>query len=127
MLGGYLSPVNAGYQKAGLARAEDRLRMCELAAKDSALVLVDAWEATQPGYQRTLPVLQHFTAALADAVAQAAAAQVLAETALTACNEPSLILSSKPLVTHPLEAVNPCLECYCTNYYMKKCTTSLYA
>lgn len=61
VVAGYLSPVSDAYKKPGLLSAEHRLRMCELAAEhDSSWLMVDPWEATQPDYQRTAVVLDHF-------------------------------------------------------------------
>ena len=58
MVGAYLSPVNDGYRKAGLAPSQHRVAMCQAAAADSQLCMVDAWEAGQPGYVRTLAVMR---------------------------------------------------------------------
>ncbi|KAI9823406.1 MAG: hypothetical protein M1826_007763 [Phylliscum demangeonii] len=61
LVAGYLSPVSDGYQKAGLARAQDRVNMCELAVEQtSTWLMVDGWEARQPAYQPTAVVLDHF-------------------------------------------------------------------
>nr|XP_024370462.1 uncharacterized protein LOC112279923 isoform X2 [Physcomitrium patens]PNR57563.1 hypothetical protein PHYPA_004557 [Physcomitrium patens] len=57
VLGGYMSPVNDLYQKKGLAPAEHRIRMCELAVADSPFIMVDSWEAKQNTFQRTLTVM----------------------------------------------------------------------
>lgn len=54
--GCYTSPVADAYGKKGLAPVHDRLSMCQLAAADTSNVMVDAWEASQPGYTRTLQV-----------------------------------------------------------------------
>lgn len=59
LLGGYISPVNDGYGKAGLLPAGHRLALCAASAASSDLVMVDPWEAVQGGYQRTLQVLAH--------------------------------------------------------------------
>ena len=64
VLGGYLSPVNDAYGKAGLLVARHRLHMCELAAQESAMVMVDSWEASQPQYQRSLAVLRRVSTCL---------------------------------------------------------------
>lgn len=58
VLGGYISPVNDAYAKPGLAPAQHRVRMAELAVASSPLIMVDSWEAAQPGYSRTLTVMQ---------------------------------------------------------------------
>ncbi|ORX39194.1 hypothetical protein BD324DRAFT_577253 [Kockovaella imperatae] len=61
IMGGYYSPVSSKYKKAGLAAAQDRVRMCELAVEHtSTWLMVDPWEAGQPEYQRTAVVLEHF-------------------------------------------------------------------
>ncbi|KAK0548195.1 Nicotinamide/nicotinic acid mononucleotide adenylyltransferase 1 [Tilletia horrida] len=61
LLAGYYSPVSDSYKKAGLAKAEHRVRMCELAVeKTSTWLMVDSWEAVQGEYQRTALVLDHF-------------------------------------------------------------------
>ncbi|CAD6567776.1 MAG: hypothetical protein ASARMPRED_001136 [Alectoria sarmentosa] len=53
VVGGYLSPVSDSYKKAGLASAEHRLNMCEIACQNSGFVMVDPWEAVQKEYQPT--------------------------------------------------------------------------
>jgi nicotinamide mononucleotide adenylyltransferase len=60
IVGGYLSPVSDAYKKMGLAPAEHRIRMCELAVGSSKWVDVDPWEAVQPDYVLTAKVLDHF-------------------------------------------------------------------
>ncbi|KAF9161852.1 Nicotinamide/nicotinic acid mononucleotide adenylyltransferase 1 [Actinomortierella ambigua] len=61
ILAGYFSPVSDYYQKQGLAPANHRVRMCELAVEDSSdWLMVDGWESLQPSYQRTAVVLDHF-------------------------------------------------------------------
>ncbi|KAJ9640311.1 Nicotinamide/nicotinic acid mononucleotide adenylyltransferase 1 [Coniosporium tulheliwenetii] len=60
VVGGYLSPVGDAYKKAGLASAEHRIRMCELAVSEDSWVDVDPWEALQKEYQPTAVVLDHF-------------------------------------------------------------------
>eukprot|EP00775_Hariotina_reticulata_P002006 gene2006-2328_t len=52
--GCYMSPVADAYGKQGLAPVADRVAMCQLATADTARVMVDDWEARQPGYTRTL-------------------------------------------------------------------------
>jgi nicotinic acid mononucleotide adenylyltransferase len=47
-----LSPVGDAYKKKGLATAQDRIQMCELAvghgqAEESAFIMVDTWEPLQ--------------------------------------------------------------------------------
>ncbi|KAI5816671.1 hypothetical protein BZA77DRAFT_280063 [Pyronema omphalodes] len=60
VVGGYLSPVSDRYNKAGLASATHRIRMCELACdQTSDWIMVDPWEAIQPEYQPTAVVLDH--------------------------------------------------------------------
>ena len=58
VLGGYLSPVGNRYNKPGLAEARHRVEMTRLAAESSEFLMVDAWEAMQPDYVRTLHVLR---------------------------------------------------------------------
>ncbi|GAA5881216.1 hypothetical protein JCM3774_000656 [Rhodotorula dairenensis] len=61
VVGGYLSPVNDRYAKLGLASAEHRVRMCDLAVRDTSdWLMVDPWEARQPRYLPTAQVLDHF-------------------------------------------------------------------
>ncbi|KAL3687159.1 hypothetical protein R1sor_013468 [Riccia sorocarpa] len=57
VIGGYMSPVNDAYGKKGLASADHRIRLCQLACSDSSFIMVDPWEAKQSSYQRTLTVL----------------------------------------------------------------------
>ncbi|XWS11361.1 hypothetical protein CRYUN_Cryun38cG0077400 [Craigia yunnanensis] len=57
VIGGYMSPVNDAYKKKGLAAAEHRIKLCNLACKSSEFVMVDPWEANQSSFQRTLTVL----------------------------------------------------------------------
>ena len=64
VVGAYLSPVNDGYRKEALAPAAHRVAMCRAAAADSPLLMVDAWEAEQPAYVRTLAVLRRVREAL---------------------------------------------------------------
>ena len=59
VLGGYASPVNDAYHKPGLLPSQHRIAMCQLAADESDLVMVDTWEAAQAQAQRSLIVLQH--------------------------------------------------------------------
>ncbi len=61
----YLSPVSDAYKKTDLASAPDRLRMCELAAEGTD-IMVDSWEAEQvdaatgePVYTTTVDVMRH--------------------------------------------------------------------
>ncbi|KAJ4507339.1 Nicotinamide/nicotinic acid mononucleotide adenylyltransferase 1 [Exophiala dermatitidis] len=61
IIGGYLSPVSDAYKKQGLAPAEHRVAMCQLAIdKASNWLMVDSWEADQKEYQPTAKVLDHF-------------------------------------------------------------------
>ncbi|KFM27235.1 Nicotinamide mononucleotide adenylyltransferase 1 [Auxenochlorella protothecoides] len=64
VLGGYLSPVSDAYWKEGLAPAAHRVAMAQAAAASSDFVMVDAWEAAQPHYTRTLVELQRVQAEL---------------------------------------------------------------
>ncbi|KAL7267531.1 Nicotinamide/nicotinic acid mononucleotide adenylyltransferase 1 [Rhizina undulata] len=61
VVAGYLSPVSDSYNKAGLACAAHRVRMCELACEETSdWLMVDPWEAIQTEYQPTAVVLDHF-------------------------------------------------------------------
>ena len=60
IIGAYFSPVSDAYAKPGLAPWRDRVAMCELAVNDSDWIMVDTWESSQPKYQRTASVLDHF-------------------------------------------------------------------
>jgi len=61
VMGGYLSPVSDAYKKAGLASAQHRLRMCEMAVDETSnWLMVDPWEAIQKDYMPTALVLDHF-------------------------------------------------------------------
>lgn len=61
VIGGFLSPVNDAYSKVGLASAEHRVNMCQLAVDDTSNWLsVDSWEARAPVYMNTAKVLDHF-------------------------------------------------------------------
>ncbi|PYI14089.1 nicotinamide mononucleotide adenylyl transferase [Aspergillus japonicus CBS 114.51] len=61
IVGGYLSPVSDAYRKAGLANAEHRVAMCQLAVdQTSDWLMVDTWEPMQKEYQPTAVVLDHF-------------------------------------------------------------------
>lgn len=61
VIGGYLSPVSDGYKKKGLAPANHRIRMCEIATENtSKWLMVDPWEAESPTYITTARVLDHF-------------------------------------------------------------------
>lgn len=58
VVGGYISPVNDAYKKPGLLSSQHRIKMCQLAATESDLVMVDTWEAAQAEAQRSLIVLK---------------------------------------------------------------------
>ncbi|KAI8987203.1 hypothetical protein BDB01DRAFT_842555 [Pilobolus umbonatus] len=61
LLTGYYSPVSDCYKKEGLAKAEDRVKMCQLAVETTSdWLMVDSWEPRQTTYQRTAVVLDHF-------------------------------------------------------------------
>ncbi|RPA93166.1 Nucleotidylyl transferase [Choiromyces venosus 120613-1] len=67
VVGGYLSPVSDRYNKAGLASATHRVRMCELACEQTSdWLMVDPWEAIQKEYQPTAVVLNHITTSVND-------------------------------------------------------------
>lgn len=61
-----MSPVNDAYHKPGLLPAQHRIGMCQLAAAESDLIMVDRWEAAQPDAQRSLVVLGHVQQAVQD-------------------------------------------------------------
>lgn len=60
VVGGYLSPVADAYKKDGLAKADARVKMCQLATRGSNWVMVDNYEALSEEYVRTASVLDHF-------------------------------------------------------------------
>ena len=61
LLAGYYSPVSDHYMKEGLAKAEHRVKMCQLAVETTSdWLMVDSWEPRQTTYQRTAVVLDHF-------------------------------------------------------------------
>ena len=66
VLGGYMSPVNDAYHKPSLLPAQHRIAMCQLAAAESNLIMVDTWEAAQPDAQRSLVVLDRVQQAVQD-------------------------------------------------------------
>lgn len=58
--GAYLSAVGDAYKKKGLAKAEHRINMCNLAVEQSSWISVDPWEALHEEYLETAKVLDHF-------------------------------------------------------------------
>ncbi|KAL2012393.1 hypothetical protein VTN00DRAFT_5111 [Thermoascus crustaceus] len=61
LIGGYLSPVSDAYRKAGLASAEHRVSMCQLAVEQTSdWLMTDSWEPMHKEYQPTAVVLDHF-------------------------------------------------------------------
>ena len=58
--GAYLSAVGDAYKKNGLAKAEHRINMCNLAVEQSSWISVDPWEALHEEYLETAKVLDHF-------------------------------------------------------------------
>jgi len=58
--GAYLSAVGDAYKKTGLAKAEHRVNMCNLAVEQSSWISVDPWEALHEEYLETAKVLDHF-------------------------------------------------------------------
>ncbi|KAI9315567.1 hypothetical protein BX666DRAFT_2028465 [Dichotomocladium elegans] len=61
LIAGYFSPVSDAYRKDGLADAQHRVKMCELAVESTSdWLMVDSWESRQEHYQRTAVVLDHF-------------------------------------------------------------------
>lgn len=57
---GILSPVADTSGKSDLLSAEHRLKMAELAVKNSNWIRADGWECSQSEWTRTLHVLHHF-------------------------------------------------------------------
>ncbi|KAL7582672.1 nicotinamide/nicotinic acid mononucleotide adenylyltransferase [Lactuca sativa] len=66
VVGGYMSPVNDAYKKKGLIPSEHRITMCQLVSKSSDFVMVDAWEAKQTSFQRSLTVLSRIRSFFSD-------------------------------------------------------------
>lgn len=61
LIAGYYSPVSDAYMKEGLAKANHRVNMCQLAVDSTSdWLMVDSWESRQNMYQRTATVLDHF-------------------------------------------------------------------
>jgi len=60
LVGSYASPVADAYKKSGLASADHRINMCQLAAEQADRLMVDSWEADQKEYTRTAVVLDRF-------------------------------------------------------------------
>lgn len=58
VIGGYVSPVNDHYEKAGLIPSEHRVAMCKLALEGHPWLQLDEWEAQQPAWQSTVSVLR---------------------------------------------------------------------
>ena len=71
-----MSPVADAYGKPDLAPGTHRLAMCAAATSGMPAVMVDAWEARQEGYTRTLQVLRHVRDELAAAVTEGTVDQV---------------------------------------------------
>lgn len=65
-----MSPVNDAYRKPELLSCEHRTAMCQLAAAESELIMVDTWEAEQPQAQRSLKVLQRVQQAVQEHIQQ---------------------------------------------------------
>ena len=65
-----MSPVNDAYRKPELLSCEHRIAMCQLAAAESDLIMVDTWEAEQPQAQRSLKVLQRVQQAVQEHLQQ---------------------------------------------------------
>jgi len=107
VLGGYISPVNDAYTKAGLASAVHRIAMAQAAVESSGSLMVDAWEASQPEYQRSLHVLQSIQERLAAALGGAsappdgAAGQQVTTRAMLLCGEDLVDSFLKPGVWKP--------------------------
>lgn len=57
---GILSPVADSFRKPDLLTAEHRLKMVQLAVRNSTWLRADGWECSQSEWTRTLHVLNHF-------------------------------------------------------------------
>jgi nicotinamide mononucleotide adenylyltransferase len=68
IIGGIISPVHDLYGKKSLVDQEHRVRMCDLATRDSPWIAVSDWEAAQTGWTRTRLVLDHMADTLSQAV-----------------------------------------------------------
>lgn len=68
-----MSPVNDAYHKPSLLPAQHRIAMCEMAAAESASIMVDTWEAAQSDAQRSLLVLDRVQHAVQDHYSKSAA------------------------------------------------------
>ncbi|CAM6024174.1 unnamed protein product [Sphagnum balticum] len=64
VLGGYMSPFHDAHNKKGLAPAEHRIKLCQLATSDSQFVMVDPWEAKQLMSQKIVQVLSRIDTAI---------------------------------------------------------------
>jgi nicotinamide mononucleotide adenylyltransferase len=61
VVGGFFSPVSDAYKKAGLAPARHRIKMTQIAVRNSSTWIdVDPWEPLHEDYVPTVEVLDHF-------------------------------------------------------------------
>ena len=77
VLGGYMSPVNDSYGKAGLVGSAHRLEMCRRATAHSPLIMVSPWEAQAAVWQPTLAVVRHVQGVTDAALGGAGQARVM--------------------------------------------------
>lgn len=68
VIGGYLSPVSDGYGKAGLIKANHRLKMCDLGLQSTLEQWVETltWESDQGDWLPTLTVLKELQRQIVD-------------------------------------------------------------
>eukprot|EP00041_Stephanoeca_diplocostata_P010006 m.158796 g.158796 ORF g.158796 m.158796 type:complete len:328 (-) comp17982_c1_seq1:281-1264(-) len=67
VIGGFLSPTHAKYNKKTNVAMHHRINMCRLGVQDSPWLCVDPWECAQDTWTRTAHVLRNrFTTALRD-------------------------------------------------------------
>lgn len=64
VVGGFVSPVHAGYGKRSLVSMHHRVNMVSLAVADSDWIAVDAWECAQEKWTPTAEVMDRFQAEL---------------------------------------------------------------
>ncbi|CBH11234.1 hypothetical protein, conserved [Trypanosoma brucei gambiense DAL972] len=59
LVGGFVSPVNDGYEKEGLHSFEERAAVCDASLAGHPALSVDRWEGLQPDFVNTFWVLDH--------------------------------------------------------------------
>jgi len=57
---GILSPVSDAYKKEGLLPSRHRIKMCQLAVRNSDWIRCDSWEGTRTTFTPTVKVLRYF-------------------------------------------------------------------